>query len=294
MKRLAIALQKNGRLTQESVQLLTRCGLDLGFSSRSRKLISPCKNYPIDVFYLRSKDIVKFLLMGKSDVAFVGENTLMEDFEQEVENGQLEILGELPFGACRLSLAFAPDKFPKDIEDMNGMRIATSYPNILKKELEKYNVEVFPVDLEGSIEIAPSLGLCDGIFDIVSTGSTLKAHGLVEYKKLYESKVVIVCNSELKQTDLWPKAVLLKERIEASLKADQSKYIMMNAPAAKVDQITEVLPGLESPSVIQLSTDQTKVAIHAVIKEQGIWEKIEELKTLGASSILVMPIERML
>lgn len=293
LDRLKIGIQKNGRLTEESLSILTECGLEIGMSSK--KLVSPCQNAQVDLIYLRDDDIPKYLLMEKCDLGMVGKNILQEEFYQELNNGDLQIIDELPLGKCRMSLAFPKDKRPNKIEDISGMRIATTYPNILSQELGKLGIEVQSVKLTGGVEIAPILDICDGIFDIVSTGSTLKAHGLMEFETLYHSQMVLVERRNLSQNDqLAQKVQVLRVRIHSTLKARGSKYLMMNAPLHKVDDIVKILPGMESPSIIQLSSDSMKVAIHGVIEKKDLWNTIEKLKAIGASSILVMPIEKVL
>ena len=288
-EKLKIAIQKNGRLSQKSIDLLKSCGLE--FESAGRKLLTPTRNGLFDLLFLRDDDIPNFLLMGKSDLGIVGDNVIWEGYNDELNKRIFPIL-ELPFGACRLSLAFPAEMQINDFNQLNGMVIATSYPNILKSQLSKENVDVEILELTGGVEIAPVLKICDGIFDIVSTGATLKAHGLKESFTLFESKVRLYGtksmqeNSKLSQT--------LQERMKASLLAQRSKYLMLNAPSSKVDKIVSLLPGMESPSIIQLSTDATKVAIHGVVEKNILWETIEKLKEAGASSILVMPIEKVM
>jgi len=286
--RLKIAIQKSGRLTEKSVELLADCGFH--FQISSRKLISPSSNAPIDLFYLRNSDIPRFISMNKCDLGIIGENILEEYYDVK----EFEKILRLPFGDCRISLAFPENKIPQSIQDINGKVIATSYPKILKRELTRLGIEVQIITLSGSIEIAPTMEICDGIFDIVSTGSTLKAHGLIEYKSLFHSEVIL-----FKKKGDWDETKLktvntLKVRVQSILKAKNSRYLMMNAPASKIDEIVKLIPGMESPSIIQLSTDATKVAIHGVIETNDMWNTIEKLKENGASSILVTPIEKVL
>jgi ATP phosphoribosyltransferase len=287
-KRLKIAVQKSGRLTEKSIELLSDCGFN--FQLSSRKLISPAINEPLDLIYLRNKDIPKYILMNKCDLGIVGRNILDEYYDTE----DIEVITSLPYGQCRISLAFPENKLPRSFEDINGKVIATSYPRILERELSKRGIEVKIINLSGSIEVGPILDICDGVFDIVSTGSTLKAHGLIEYSTLYESNVVLFQKKSLIDEFVQNSVSTLKLRIESSLKAKNSRYLMMNAPVSKIDEIVKLVPGMEAPSIIQLSTDATKVAIHGVIESKNMWKTIEKLKTSGASSILVTPIEKVL
>jgi len=287
-ERLKIAVQKSGRLTEKSIELLSDCGFN--FQLSSRKLISPAINEPLDLIYLRNKDIPKYILMNKCDLGIVGKNILDEYYDTE----DIQVITSLPYGQCRISLAFPENKLPTSFEDINGKVIATSYPRILERELSKRCIEVKIINLSGSIEVGPILDICDGVFDIVSTGSTLKAHGLIEYSILYESNVVLFKKMSLTDEFLQNSVSTLKLRIESSLKAKNSRYLMMNAPVSKIDEIVKLVPGMEAPSIIQLSTDATKVAIHGVIDSKNMWKTIEKLKTSGASSILVTPIEKVL
>lgn len=287
--RVKVAIQKSGRLSQASLDLLKACGLE--FEAQGRKLLTPTKNGLFDLLFLRDDDIPNFLNMGKSDLGIVGDNVVYEGFRDQINENLFPLL-TMPFGECRLSLAFPRNEVPKKISELNGKVIATSYPKILRQELGIRGVEVDIIELKGGVEIAPVLEICDGIFDIVSTGSTLKAHGLVESFTLFESKVRLYGTKEMKEdSDL---CELLQKRMSSSLLARNSKYLMLNAPASKVDQIVDLLPGMESPSIIQLSTDATKVAVHGVIEKKVMWETIEQLKEIGASSILVMPIEKVM
>lgn len=287
-ERLKIAVQKSGRLTEKSIELLSDCGFN--FQLSSRKLISPAINEPLDLIYLRNKDIPKYILMNKCDLGIVGKNILDEYYDTE----DIQVITSLPYGQCRISLAFPESKLPTSFEDINGKVIATSYPRILERELSKSGIEVKIINLTGSIEVGPILDICDGVFDIVSTGSTLKAHGLIEYSTLYESNVVLFQKKYLPDEFVQNSVSTLKLRIESSLKAKNSRYLMMNAPVSKIDEIVKLVPGMEAPSIIQLSTDATKVAIHGVIESKNMWKTIEKLKASGASSILVTPIEKVL
>lgn len=287
LKKIKIAVQKSGRLSEPSLHLLESCGLE--FESIGRKLLTPTKNGLFDLLFLRDDDIPNFLTMGKSDLGIVGDNVISEGFYDLIDN-ELFPLIELPFGGCRLSLAF-PKKI-ESIKEIEGKVIATSYPNILSKELAKRGVKVNIIKLSGGVEIAPVLNICDGIFDIVSTGSTLRAHGLVESFTLFTSKVRLYGTKEMKEKSSLSK--LLLTRIRSSLLAKRSRYLMLNAPVTKIDELVSLLPGMESPSIIQLSTDATKVAIHGVVEKEVMWETIEKLKSVGASSILVMPIEKVM
>jgi ATP phosphoribosyltransferase len=286
--RLRIGIQKKGRLTAQSLELLNSIGIVAGIPSKL--LFTRCENGPVDIFFHRNEDIPKFLKHNKCDLAIVGQNIVAE-YEAEHGFSTLEPVLKLPFGRCRLSLAFKQGQSIDSLEQIEGFTLATSYPNILKQELGKQGINVNIIELKGGVEIAPMLEICDGIFDIVSTGSTLKAHGLSESICLFRSDVYLYAAP--RSDDLFIQQLeVLKMRLIASIKGMESKYLMMNAPVNRVDDILEVLPSMESPSILQLSTDATKVSIHGVVQGQDIWGTVESLKLKGASSILVAPIEK--
>jgi len=291
MNNLKFAIQKSGRLTENSIQLLRQCGYEI--EDPYRKMVLPCSNHPMDIYFLRDNDIPKYILDGIAHFGIVGENLLHESFSDELLNGKIKVLAKLPFGKCRLSLAFPKDVKITELMQIAGKTIATSYPNILASVLDQKNIEVRIVNLEGGVEIAPLINMSDGIFDIVSTGSTLKAHGLVESFELAQSQCVLVARNNLSPEEE-KFAQSLVNRIECTVKAKKSRYLMLNAPKIRVTEICKILPGADSPSIIELSTDSTKVAIHAVTNEEVMWETIEKLKAIGASSILVLPIEKIM
>lgn len=282
MKKINFAIQKSGRLTEKSLGILRDCGYEI--EDPSRKLLIPCQNYNLDIFLLRDDDIPKYILNGICHFGIVGLNLLEEKYKED----NLTVISKLPFGKCRLSLAFKHEV--KNWEDINGKTIATSYPNILRSYL-KNNLEVKIAELSGGVEIAPIINMADGIFDIVSSGSTLKAHGLKESFTLMESQCVLIGPQKLEGPQ---KAFIegLQKRMKSSIVSKQSSYIMLNASKNNIDKILEVMPCGDSPSIIKLSTDE--FSIHGLTKKELVWETMEKMKSLGASNILVMPIEKML
>ena len=291
MEKIKFAIQKSGRLTDKSLGLLRDCGYDI--EDPSRKLLVPCQNFPLDIFLLRDDDIPQYILDGICDFGIVGQNLLEEKYKEECEGKKIKVVAKLPFGKCRLSLAFKTTEGIRDLKDINGKVIATSYPEILRRTLGQKNIEVKIKTLSGGVEIAPIIDMADGIFDIVSTGSTLKAHGLQETFALMESQCVLISSTKL--TPFSSSFIEgLSKRIKSSLVAKKSSYIMLNAPKSNVEKIIEVLPGGDSPSVLDLRTDKSKVSIHALTNKEVVWETMEKLKILGASNILVMPIEKMM
>jgi len=280
--KLKIALQKDGRLTQKSFQLLKGAGFD--FEQSQRSLVSQCKNFPLEIFSFRASDIPEVVNDGTCDLGICGQNTIFE------KGYPLKILNKLRFGACRLSLAVPGNgKFDSKLD---GKRIATSYPNILKNYLKKKNLKAEIVEFSGSIEIAPRIGIADAICDIVSSGSTLKMNGLQELESILTSEAILVQSSKFTNN----KRILLDKflmRIQAVLSAKQIKYIILNAPKKAVKKIQSVIPGLKNPTISTL-TDPSWVSFASVVKEDIFWETIEKLKQAGATGILVLPIEKMI
>lgn len=294
-KRLKIAIQSKGRLAEESLDLLQQCGIR--FRRSKDKLFWYGENFPLDVIRLRDDDIPQVMNAGVCELGIVGENVAAEvrnELESLDKPVEFELLEALGFGRCRLSIA-APEggKFDSLIS-LNDKTIATSYPYILSAFLKDNNVKANVVELKGSVEIAPSLGVADAIADLVSTGSTLVAHRLNEldvmlYSEagLYQSK----CKKTAEQQELIDRLLL---RIRGYQSAQASKYVMLHAPKSKVEAITAILPGVETPTLMNLEHDDERVALHAVCKEGVFWSHLEELKEAGASAILVLPVEKML
>ena len=280
---IKIAIQKSGRLNEESLKLVKDCGVNFEVYRDQLKVIS--KNYPIEIYFLRNGDIPKYLNDGVVDLAIIGENTLNE------KDYQLNILEKLGFSKCRVSIAVPKDFKYKSVNDLNNIRIATSYPNTLKKFLKKEGVKSDLHIINGSVEISPSIGLADAICDIVSSGSTLFENNLVEVITLFESEAVLVQSNNVKK-DLYSEINNLVFRIRSVLLAKKFKYILMNAPNKSINKISKILPVLKSPTVLPLAKDGWS-SIHSVIDYEDFWNIIDMLKKEGAEDILVCPIEKM-
>ncbi|PIP84546.1 MAG: ATP phosphoribosyltransferase [Elusimicrobia bacterium CG_4_9_14_3_um_filter_62_55] len=289
-KRLRIAIQKSGRLTEKTVSLLERCGLEFEWSKD--RLFSNCENLAVDLMLVRDDDIPGYLKDGVCDLGVVGLNTVKESRIEETASAS--VLRELGFGHCRLALAHPKARPYEGAAGLEGTRIATSYPNTLSRFLEEAGVRARIVELSGSVEIAPTLDVADAVCDLVSTGRTLRSNGLEEVETILESQCVLVRGSTVLDAAQARTFERLLQRLDGVLRAEDAKYVMMNAPLDAVDRIREVLPGLEEPTVIPLASKDGKVAIHTVAREPVFWETIEKLKAAGASSILVVPIEKMI
>ncbi len=282
---IKIAIQKKGRLHDESLQLLKDVGINI--SNGKDQLKVKADNFPLEILYLRNSDIPKYLADGVVDIAIIGKNLVVE---QGSEN--LKIIENLGFSKCHLSLA-VPKKYGQvDLNFFAGKKIATSYPNTLKSFLKQHQIKAGVHLISGSVEIAPNIGLADAICDIVSTGSTLFKNGLIETIKILDSEAVLVqtpfLNTEKKQI-----LNQLLFRIRAVLKAKKYKYIMLNTPNSQIDAIVDILPVLESPTIIPLKKPNWS-SIHSVIKKDQFWEVLERLKQAGAQDIIITPIEKML
>ena len=280
---IKIAIQKSGRLNEESLNLIKDCGINFEIYRDQLKVIS--KNYPIEIYFLRNGDIPKYLNDGVVDLAIIGENTLSE------KGYQLKIIEKLGFSKCRVSLAVPNDFKYESINDLNNIRIATSYPNILKKFLKKENIKSDLHIINGSVEISPSIGLSDAICDIVSSGSTLFENNLIEVVTLLESEAVLVQSGKVNKKN-YAEIKNLTFRIKSVLLAKKFKYILMNAPNKSINKISKILPVLKSPTVLPLAKDGWS-SIHSVINYEDFWNIIDKLKKEGAEDILVCPIEKM-
>ncbi|MAW08686.1 MAG: ATP phosphoribosyltransferase [Flavobacteriaceae bacterium] len=280
---IKIAIQKSGRLNEESLNLIKDCGINFEIYRDQLKVIS--KNYPIEIYFLRNGDIPKYLNDGVVDLAIIGENTLSE------KGYQLKIIEKLGFSKCRVSLAIPNDFKYESINDLNNIRIATSYPNILKKFLKKENIKSDLHIINGSVEISPSIGLSDAICDIVSSGSTLFENNLIEVVTLLESEAVLVQSGKVNKK-IYAEIKNLTFRIKSVLLAKKFKYILMNAPNKSINKISKILPVLKSPTVLPLAKDGWS-SIHSVINYEDFWNIIDKLKKEGAEDILVCPIEKM-
>lgn len=283
MSTLKIAIQKSGRLNEESLQLLKECGISI--DHRSAQLKATARNFPLEVFYLRNGDIPQYLEDGVVDIAIIGENTLIE------EGNQLPILERLDFSKCKVSLAVPKDVDYKGVEYFEGKRIATSYINTVDQYLKEKGVKAQYHEIAGSVEIAPNIGLADGICDIVSSGGTLFANGLKEVEVMFWSEAVLTASPKLCDDK---KALLetLRFRIQSVLKGRNYRYILLNAPNDKVADIIKVIPGMKSPTVLPLA-EAGWSSIHTVIPKNQFWDIIDELKNLGAQGILTTEIEKM-
>ena len=281
---LRIAIQKSGRLQEDSLKLLRESGL--AFSSGSNQLKTQARNFPVELLFLRDDDIPQYVEDNVVDIGIVGENVFMEKQKKNI------LIKKLDFAKCRLSIA-VPRAIPyQSIKDLDGKNIATSYPNIVKKYLLENGVSAGIHEISGSVEIAPSIGLADAICDIVSTGSTLLNNGLREVDQVMQSEAVIIGNPELGD-DKKSTLESLLFRIESVQKAKSNKYILLNCPNNSIDAITRVIPGMKAPTIIPLKREGWS-SLHSVVNENDCWERIDQLRSFGAEGILVIPIEKMI
>ena len=290
--RLKIAIQKSGRLSEKSFALLEKAGISLQKSKD--QLLCRARNFPLDIFLVRDDDIPAFLVNDVCQLGIIGQNSLLETQRLEPEiYGGLEEVVRLGFGQCRLSIAVPNDMVYEGVQSLAGRTIATSYRGLLAEFLAAKGVVADIVTMEGAVEVAPRTHLADAICDLVSTGNTLTSNGLSEKDIILESQAVIIQNSVI-QDDLKLLCETLLARINAVLRAENSRYIMLNSPVAALDDIKSILPGSQSPTVMPLQGREDMVAVHAVCEEEVFWSTMEDLKARGASSILVVPIEKML
>jgi len=283
MSKLKIAVQKLGRLNHDSMKILKEIGISV--DNEKDQLKASARNFPLEVFYLRNGDIPQYLRDGVVDAAIIGENVLME------KGNDLTIVERLGFSKCKVSIAVPKSSEAKSLSDLAGKRIATSYPNTVNQFLENSGIKANLHIINGSVEIAPNIGLADGICDIVSSGSTLFKNGLKEIETLLKSEAVLATspkisdeNQELINT--------LQFRLRSVLRGRQSKYILLNAPNDKLDAITKIFPGMNSPTIMPLAKDGWS-SVHSVLNKNDFWNMIDELKANGAEGILVCPIENM-
>jgi ATP phosphoribosyltransferase len=292
MNRIRIAIQKSGRLSERSLDLLQNCGLR--FARSKDKLYWYGKDFPVDLLLVRDDDIPRMLLDSVCELGIVGENIAEEVMLESKAGDQLTQLRKLPFGGCRLSLAIPEDSLVKSAADLDGCRIATSYPSLTNHLLSARGINAETVKFTGSVEIAPGLGAADAISDLVSTGTTLRANHLVEMEVLFESTAALYGQVDHMTDEKRSLLDRLLSRLDGVLLAAESKYVMLHAPREAVEEITRLLPGAENPSLMNLEGDPDRVALHAVCREAVFWEHLEALKGAGASAILVLPVEKML
>ena len=284
MEKIKIAIQKSGRLSEKSLELLEACGIKI--SNGSRKLKTEARNFPMEILFLRDDDIPHYVEKGVADIGILGENEVWE------KDRDVKVVEKLGFGNCRLSLAIPKDEKYTGINYFDGKRVATSYPKILSKYFEEKGLDVEIEQLGGSVEITTGIGLADGIFDIVSTGSTLLMNGLKEAEAILKSEAVLISNKNLNKE----KAELLDQllfRISSYKNGQGKKYVLLNVPNEVIPDIIKLLPGMRSPSILPLA-DSGWSSVHSVINDEDFWDIIDELKKLGAEGILVIPIEKMI
>jgi ATP phosphoribosyltransferase len=282
VKTLKIAIQKSGRLNEKSVEILKNCGLS--FENYKSSLISTVTNFPLEILFLRDDDIPEYVQDGIADLGIVGENVIIE------AGAEVSYLQPLGFGKCTLKIAIQSTSTITKLAELNGKAIATSYPVILQKYLSENNVDAQIRNISGSVEIGPGLGLSDAIFDIVSTGGTLKSNGLKPFKNVMDSEAVLICSKGMETN---PEILELMQRIQSVLRAKATKYVVLNVEKSKLQAVVDLLPGVKSPTIVPLF-EEGWVAVHSVIAEQDFWEKINSLKAAGAEGIVVMPIEKII
>lgn len=284
MERLKIAIQKSGRLNDDSLKILKECGISV--SNGLDQLRATVSNFPMEILYLRNSDIPQYLIDGVVDIAIIGENLLVEKDE-----GSIAVLERLSFSKCRVSLAVPKSFEYNSISDLDGKKIATSYPNTLNLFLKEKGIEAELHKISGSVEIAPNIGLADAICDIVSSGSTLFKNNLKEVEVIATSEAVLAVSPTISKTNQ-ETLKKLRFRLQSVLKARNFKYILMNVPNENIEEVITILPGMRSPTVLPLA-EKGWSSIHTVIEKNKFWEVIDELQALGAEGILVAPIEKM-
>lgn len=282
MKTLKIAIQKSGRLNEKSVEILKNCGLS--FENYKSSLIATVANFPLEILFLRDDDIPEYVQDGIADLGIVGENVIIE------AGADVSYLQPLGFGKCTLKIAVQSTSNITELAQLNGKAIATSYPVILQKYLTENNVDAQIRNISGSVEIGPGLGLSDAIFDIVSTGGTLKSNGLKPFKNVMDSQAVLIASKGMETN---PEVLELLQRIQSVLRAKATKYVVLNVAKENLQAVVNLLPGVKSPTVVPLF-EEGWVAVHSVIAEEDFWEKINGLKLAGAQGIVVMPIEKII
>jgi len=284
MSKLKIAVQKKGRLSEKSLDLLKQCGIKI--SNGDCKLKTESTNFPIEILFLRDDDIPQYVEQGVADIGILGKNEVLE------KNKNVALIEHLGFADCRMSLAIPKDENYSGLSYFNQKKVATSYPKILRQFFSENNINAEIEEIGGSVEIAPGIGLADAIFDIVSTGSTLQMNGLKEVATILKSEAVLIASPQMEPRQ---RALLeqLLFRMKAVRNAYENKYILLNTPNSAIDAICALLPGMKSPTILPL-LEEGWSSLHSVIKEDQFWEVIDQLKPLGAEGILVVPIEKMI
>ena len=282
--RLKLAIQKSGRLNEDSMRLLKECGIDIG--NGVNKLKADATNFPLELFFLRDDDIPQYVEDGVADIGFVGENVVNEKAKK------VEVAYELGFGKCRLSFAVRKNEEFTDPAFLEGKKIATSYPVLVQKYLDQHKINAEVHEISGSVEIAPGIGLADVVCDLVSSGSTLFMNGLKEADTILNSQAVLIKHKQFspEQQQILNRLLF---RIESVKKAKKNKYVLLNAPNDQLEKIIALLPGMKSPTVLPLASPGWS-SVHSVIAESDFWDMIEQLKNAGAEGILVIPIEKMI
>jgi len=290
--RLRLAIQKSGRLSTDSLELLKACGIKI--KSPKEKLLLHADNFPLDLLFVRDDDIPQLVMDGVCDLGIVGQNVLEESaLERRTANAYVAER-VLDFGGCRLAIALPEERAYSGLKDLAGLRIATSYPQLTGRYFASQGVKAEIVTLSGSVEIAPRLGLADAICDLVSSGSTLEANKLRAVETIFKSTATLIRNVRPLNAEKAHALEIVLRRLDGVQKAAGTKYIMLHAPKANLAEIRKLLPGSENPTILPLASDDTKVALHAVCSEDVFWETMDALKQAGASSILVLPIEKMM
>jgi ATP phosphoribosyltransferase len=281
---LKIAVQKSGRLYENSLQLLKECGIEINNGNRQLKAVA--FNFPVEIYFLRDDDIPQYVYDGVADIGIVGENVVYE------KNKDISVVCKLGFGRCRLSIAVPKSIIYKSVADLKNLKIATSYTTLLQNFLDQKKINAEIHEISGSVEIAPGIGLADAICDLVSSGSTLFTNGLKEVEVVLNSEAALITNKNLSNEN---KEILdkLLMRINAVKTAKNNKYILLNAPNSQLKNIASVLPGMKSPTIVPLAEEGWS-SVHSVVNESDFWEIIEKLKSFGAQGILVVPIEKMI
>ncbi len=283
MSIVRIAIQKSGRLNQDSIQLLQNCGIHI--DNGKDQLKASATNFPLEILFLRNGDIPQYVEDGVAELAIIGENLLVES------QNNIEVIRKLGFSKCKLSLAVPKEAKYEDVRFFEGKKIATSYPNTLKSYLNKQGINADIHLIKGSVEIAPNIGLADGICDLVSSGSTLFKNGLKETETILTSEACLVKSNKLTEAQNKTLDTLLF-RMDAVQKGKKSKYVLMNAPNEKIETIASILPGMRSPTVLPLA-EKGWSSVHSVIEEGEFWKVIDQLKEAGAEGLLIIPIEKM-